>query len=73
MQLNDCIEKGSSKHMYTKFTESMEMYAINISKNMYNWQAAKKKKKYMNVQQDTQNNMVRVVIHALLLNSHKYA
>lgn len=58
--------------MYTKFTESMERYAINISKNMYNWQAASKKK-YMNVQQDTQNNMVRVVIHALLLNSHKYA
>lgn len=30
--------------MYTKFTESMERYAINISKNMYNWQAASKKK-----------------------------
>lgn len=72
MQINDCIEKGSSKHMYTKFTESMERYVIHISKNMYNWQAASKKK-YMNVQQDTQNNMVRVVIHALLLNSHKYA
>lgn len=43
MQLTDCIEKGSSKHMYTKFTESMERYAINISKNMYNWQAASKK------------------------------
>lgn len=65
MQLTYCIEKGSSKHMYNKFSESMERYAINISKNMYNCQAALKQK-CTNVQQYIQSNMVRVIILALL-------